>query len=688
VWIALAPAACGDYDGLGCMSQTQDSDATSTASQAAPAPGSLAGSVLSGRYLIQAVLGEGGMGTVYLGEHTLMHKRVAIKVLHPEMMRMPEVVARFEREAMAAAHIEHPNVAAATDFGKLEDGSFFLVLEFVQGLSLREALEHGALASSRALHVARQIGSALVRAHGLGIVHRDLKPENVMLVERDGDADFVKVLDFGIAKVPVSEIVKDPGHKGQALTRAGMIYGTPEYMAPEQALGYAVDARADLYALGVILYEMLTGLRPFESDNPVTLLGLQVSKAPPSFAERAPLVRVAPGLEALVMRLLAKEAAGRPADAREVLEALDGCERTVEAAATPPAPAEAAQVATARTALDLVGPSSSAAAPAALVDPVPDRAPAAPMQRAAAAAVPVGDRIADLARRLPPPLDKVHPVAWIGGAGVAALVMVLGGALLLCRLASSGSTLASNAPAASQSSGAALSASAGASASAAPVRATDAELKSALAEGPDAVRKLADRYPTDPSALKALARSYMAATRSSEALGAYKRLLALDPAQVNEPEVGQNVVIAAQVEESADTAFAMLESDLGTRGVDYLYWLAYDSKAAAKYTLRAARALSRKEVRERGSPALRIACDLRAANGCEAKHRLLARARADADARTLRLLRPLFARKGCGFLKLGDCWKCMRQSTALADAVHDIEARTSDVGGTDDKEEK
>ena len=149
-------------------------------------PESLVGVVVAGRYRVERLVGEGGMGAVYQAEHVLMRKRFALKVLHPEMGRLPEVVARFEREAMAAAHIEHPNVAGATDFGKLEDGSFFLVLEYVEGSSLRDAVAKGRLELGRALSVTRQIAGALSRAHALGIVHRDLKPENIMLVERDG----------------------------------------------------------------------------------------------------------------------------------------------------------------------------------------------------------------------------------------------------------------------------------------------------------------------------------------------------------------------------------------------------------------------------------------------------------------------------------------------------------------------
>jgi len=285
----------------------------------------LVGKVLSERYRIESVLGEGGMGAVYLAEHVLMRKRLAVKVLHPEMTRMPEMVARFEREAMAAAHIEHPNVAAATDFGKLEDGSFFLVLEYVEGTSLRDLIAQGPLATERALHIAYQMTSGLARAHALGIVHRDLKPENVMLVEREGDPNFVKVLDFGIAKVPVGELAPEkPGADGApVLTQLGMVYGTPEYMAPEQALGQAVDARADIYAVGVILFEMLSGVRPFEAESKVALLGMKVTSDPPALAAKNPNARVPDSVETLLKRMLDKEAANRFQDAREILEAIE-----------------------------------------------------------------------------------------------------------------------------------------------------------------------------------------------------------------------------------------------------------------------------------------------------------------------------------------------------------------------------
>jgi serine/threonine-protein kinase len=282
------------------------------------------GTVLADRYRLNRLLGRGGMGKVYAAEHVLMHKRLAVKVLHRDLTRVPEVVARFEREAMAAANIDHPNVAAATDFGKLPDGAVFLVLEYVQGRSLREAIDAGPMPATRALHIAHQIASTLAAAHQLDIVHRDLKPENVMLVEKGGDTDFVKVLDFGIAKVPFSEVSERGSLRpGEKITKAGMVFGTPEYMAPEQALGQAVDGRADLYSLGIITFEMLAGVRPYISATQVGILGQQLSFPVPRVSDRAPDVSVPPQVEVLLQKLLQKEASERYASAEQVVEAIE-----------------------------------------------------------------------------------------------------------------------------------------------------------------------------------------------------------------------------------------------------------------------------------------------------------------------------------------------------------------------------
>lgn len=288
----------------------------------------LVGSIVAGRYKVLSMLGEGGMGAVLLVEHTVIRKRMALKILNDEMMKNPEMVARFEREALAAAHIDHPNVVAATDSGRTEDGSLFVVLEYVDGQSLRDALAFGPLQVPRALHIARQAASALQRAHGLGIIHRDLKPENLMLVSRDGDENFVKILDFGLAKLSVASLIHDSGGgsgsgKSEVVTRMGAIFGTPSYMAPEQAAGGEVDGRTDLYALGIVLFEMLTGRVPFEGADHAEVLKRQLIAKVPPFSQIAPGLKIPPPVETLVNKLLEKQPDKRMQNAKEVVEAID-----------------------------------------------------------------------------------------------------------------------------------------------------------------------------------------------------------------------------------------------------------------------------------------------------------------------------------------------------------------------------
>ncbi len=298
---------------------------TTPLSSAAPPtekiPALAAGSLIADRYRIVAELGEGGMGAVYLVEHVHMRKQFALKVLHEELSGTGEISARFEREAIAAGRIEHPNVAAATDFGKLPGGSFFLVLEYVKGETLRLAIEKGRLDPMRAIRVVHGIAMALSAAHAKGVVHRDLKPENVMLVTHEGQSDFVKVLDFGIAKLDAIEA--GASVTGIALTKVGMIIGTPDYMAPEQALGQAIDGRTDLYTVGVMLFELLTGERPFTGGAATVLRQHVVCEAP-----RLPAAidaRLDPRVAEIVARLLEKAPAARHASAADLLAALDEC---------------------------------------------------------------------------------------------------------------------------------------------------------------------------------------------------------------------------------------------------------------------------------------------------------------------------------------------------------------------------
>jgi serine/threonine-protein kinase len=272
------------------------------------------GAVVAGRYRVIGFIGAGGMGAVYRAEHVHMRKAVALKVLHREFLGVDEVVARFEREAIAAARIEHPNVVAASDFGKLDDGSFYLVLEFVDGTSLRSLLEKGgALPNLRTLSIVRQTLLALQAAHRAGVVHRDLKPDNVMLVTAPNGSDRVKVLDFGIASIAAP----DPRRDATKLTQVGMVMGTVAYMSPEQATGQPIDERADLYSLGVMLYEMIAGVVPFDAELPSQVLARQLVEEPPPLPAGTP-----PALERLVLDLMQKKPEDRPASAQEVLDRL------------------------------------------------------------------------------------------------------------------------------------------------------------------------------------------------------------------------------------------------------------------------------------------------------------------------------------------------------------------------------
>ncbi|MBL8601919.1 MAG: serine/threonine protein kinase [Myxococcales bacterium] len=299
------------------------------------------GLVLGERYRIVERIGTGGMGAVYRGEHITLKRRVAIKVLHPEMSVVPEVVERFEREARAAAALEHPNVVAVTDFGRAPDGLFYLVMEFIEGLSLRDALDAEApFRIGRVANLARQMGSALAKAHALGIVHRDLKPENVMLLRREDGSEDVKVVDFGIAKVPASQ----RGPVDRAKTQAGMVYGTPEYMPPEQALGGEVGASADIYAMGVLLFEALTGRRPYDADDVVTLLAKQVNAPIPNASERRPGA-FSTAVDGVLARMMAKAPGARYGAALEAVEAFNAAleQPLVTPAPTPLARLQGAQ---------------------------------------------------------------------------------------------------------------------------------------------------------------------------------------------------------------------------------------------------------------------------------------------------------------------------------------------------------
>jgi serine/threonine-protein kinase len=254
-----------------------------------------------GNYRITAKLGEGGMGMVFRAEHPVIARRAALKAIHPEFALRPEVISRFVNEAKVISRIGHEHIVEVTDFGRTPEGDFYFIMEHLSGEALSQAIERGgAMPPQRAVAIAAQIADALGASHVHGVVHRDLKPENVFLIDRGGSRDFVKVLDFGLAKLTSGDAAT------ARETRSGMIMGTPYYMAPEQCEGRSeIDGRADVYALGVILFEMLTGSVPFSGESSGEILVKHVTMRPP--AARALVPGLPEALDGILDQALAKD---------------------------------------------------------------------------------------------------------------------------------------------------------------------------------------------------------------------------------------------------------------------------------------------------------------------------------------------------------------------------------------------
>jgi serine/threonine-protein kinase len=295
-----------------------------TVSQASDpqAPDPMIGLTLGNKYKVIRLLGEGGMGAVYEGEQTLgtTKRKVAVKTLHPHLSRDVKIKQRFEREVGTIAELEHPNTIQVYDFGSTEEGILYIVMEFLQGKSLADYIEKGgAMMPDRVAYIMDQVCGSLEEAHGRGIVHRDLKPDNVVLIERAGKKDFVKVLDFGIAKRS-----KEEDKNEQKLTQQGMVLGTPPYMSPEQFTGRPIDARSDIYSLAVMSYEMLTGKLPFQADTAWEWATQHMTQPPIPIESMAEGLRAPESMRAAIRRALEKSPDARFQTVKEFNDAFTG----------------------------------------------------------------------------------------------------------------------------------------------------------------------------------------------------------------------------------------------------------------------------------------------------------------------------------------------------------------------------
>ena len=636
-------------------------------------PETLEGQIVAERYRVEKLLGVGGMGCVYRAEHIHMRKTVALKTLHPEMTQLPEAVARFEREAIAASRIDHPNVAAATDFGRLADGSYFLVLQFVEGRSLSDVLAlEGRLPIARSLRIARQVASALKAAHALGIVHRDLKPDNVMLVDGE-QGELVKVLDFGIAKVSIE------GRDG--LTRMGSVFGTPDYMSPEQCMGQPVDARSDLYALGVMLYESITGRRPFQADDAVALLRKQIMDPPPPMGPDVP-----PDVAALVAALLAKSAADRIQSAAALIDSIDACLNAAAPSVSAPSSMHAAP-----DSLPLLQPPSIETAGVALTQAVSGPVSASPAHLAASSldqrsAPPTTQRsLLDALRELaafPVRLGKTTlPAGVLAATAAIPLTFVLFGlvALVLLVRACSGP-------------GAEVATGGGPTASSSP--ATVPEAGSAAVQPPS--RELAERqieriegvavYKRTDDDWVTLARAYSEVERHADAAKAYRAALSVRKSLRNSAVVLEDLRRAARDPETFPIVLNLCETVLARNGMD-LMWELWQEARVDNARSEQAEILHKKLtiLSRRASPALRVAIELEATNRCEKLAALLPRAIKEGDLRSAPRLEALQSTTGCGDSSNGDCYPCLRSDDSLARAIERTSARPAPKLGSSNR---
>lgn len=623
------------------MTAAPDTDDRQPGSTDLGASDGRSGELIAGRYRLIERIGEGAMGAVYLARHEGLQRQVAVKFLQEELTGNREIAARFAREAVAAARLQHPNVISVYDSGADELGRCYLVMEYVGAESLRTVMEReGAIPRERALPLLRQIAAALDHAHSLGIVHRDIKPENVLVLQSDG-VETVKVIDFGIAKVFLPEGPSSPG-----LTRSGIVLGTPEYMAPEQAAGAEVDQRADIYALGVIAYEMLVGRRPFDSDDVMALLMAHLNASPPPPSKARPELGFGPEVDEALARALAKSPAARPQRATELVEQLDAALHAPVVVKTPtvPVPPDEAEATTAEA--TKAGTGASSQAPGARYG---------------------------LSRR-----GRIL-------LGAAALALAAGALSMALRGDSDGE---GERPSVTSLAGSSAPSQGGAG------HAEDDDLDDridALRGGPEytvatarqrqsaarSFEALRAQSPND-AALSFVLGSIYARDRSThaQAVASYGEALRLAPGLgAREALVDDVVRIFAASSAHSTAAAELLRGPLSARALAPLVEVLLRGGSGRS---RVAALLGEAPFSGRLDPTQRGLIALAEARSCEAKRPVVEALGREGDARALAPLRRIPIGSGCGFLGLGTCNPCL--GSALPAAIRAIEARSPDAG--------
>ncbi|ACY17060.1 protein kinase domain-containing protein [Haliangium ochraceum] len=609
-----------------------------------------AGEIIDGRYRILGVVGRGGMGTVYKAEHKAIGRVVALKLLHGSLAQVPEVIRRFEREAFAIGRIEHPNCVNVSDFGNLPDGSLFLVMEYLEGRALSDELSgKGRLPAKQSLHILRHVLRGLGHAHANDIVHRDVKPENVVIIDYDGDPNFAKILDFGIAKL-VGNAAEAGGRDN--LTQAGMAFGTPIYMSPEQALGQPIDGRADLYAASVMAYEMITGQPPFQSDDKMEVMTMHASKPAPPMSETAPDLDIPAILEGLIMRGLAKRPSERYADAAAFIAAVDETMATLwpPSDARPMSPPQG----TGNFATPVYqSPHSSQAAPYA---PPPPGMSSSGLNRPLTA-----NPNPTMATPLPVLFRRWRPLAL--GAG---LVLLLGLVVTVLSSGSDGDAAQSDAGVESASAGMPLA-----------EHAATLLAKGAPQEAIEYLGHQDGGVIEDADALLQLGHAHAALRDNAEAVDAYRRALERDPALASDTKLRTNLRLMVDDRGSvaAVEAARLMIDPLGEEDLaePLLNWASSDKSLQVRHS--AVKAAEELGLGERIDRTQTLLMDLWQEKSCERRRGVIGKLRALGDPRAIDELRKVRGRPKNGCLRR-DATEAMEYLTRLRNEA----AQAADAG--------